>query len=131
MYTIILTYLLKMWFDVNKIMKMQNLFHCIIEFIIVFFNAMSSFNLIMIFMKSKKKIIVTLNYFHLILNVSEQKNRLIHFIHLSFCDFLLNSVRCLNSTFSIDIKNAHDHLFSWCFQIMSSHLQQNMCHLNN
>ncbi|KAN0087267.1 Quinonprotein alcohol dehydrogenase-like superfamily [Elaphomyces granulatus] len=129
MYTTVLTNSLKAPLDPDEITRVQELFRHIVGSIVVLFDAMSPANLAMILTERKEKIIAMLNCLRSVLDIPERENRLIRLLHPSFRDFILDPARCLNSTFSIDAKDAHGHLFSRCLQLMSCHLRRNMCNL--
>jgi hypothetical protein len=122
MYTTVLSYSLHGKFDHNKSIRLGDLFCCIIGSIVVLFDAMLPANLAMMLDESEAKIISTLNCLHLVLDVPEQENKLVRVSHPSFCDFLLDSERCLDHMFLIDAKVTHCHLFDCCLRIMLIHL---------
>lgn len=128
-YIMVLTYSLKARFNIDETTRVRDLFHRIIKSIVVLFDTISLPNLAMMLTELKEKIIATLNCLHSILDVPEQENRLIRLLYPSFRDFLLDPTRYLNSTFSINTKDAHRHLFDCCLRIMSIYLRRNMCNL--
>jgi len=129
MYTTILTYSLRGEFDLDKNIRMRDLFYRIINSIIVLFDRISPTGLAMILDEPKTKIISMLNYLHSVLDVPKRKNKLIRLLHPSFRDFLLNPERYSNTTFLINIKNTHRHLFDCCLKIISKHLRRNIYNL--
>jgi hypothetical protein len=75
----------------------------------------------------KQDVDQTLEEFHAILDIPEDRYRPLHLHHPSFRDFLLDKERCSNSNFRVDEKQAHQTLASSCIQLMSTSLKQDIC----
>jgi hypothetical protein len=100
--------------------------------IVVLFDELSLANLAMLLDQSKEMIASQLGSLHSLLDIGmlEEEDRPIRLLHpTSFREFLVDPQRCSNTTFRIDAKEAHRHLFECCLRVMSSCLRQDMCHL--
>jgi len=97
--------------------------------IVMLFDALSPASLAMLLDQSKETIASPLGSLHSLLDVPEEEGRLVRLLHPSFREFLLDSQRCSNTTFCVDAKEAHRHLFECCLRVMSSYLRQDMCGL--
>jgi hypothetical protein len=115
--------------DPEEIAEVRELFRQVMGTIVVLFDALSPDSLAMLLDHSKETITLLLGSLHSLLDVPDEEGRLIRLLHPSFREFLLDSQRCSNTTFCIDAKEAHRHLFECCLRVMSSCLRQDMCDL--
>lgn len=72
----------------------------------------------------------TLASLHAILDVPDDRTKPVQMQHLSFRDFLTDSVRCPDHRFYINQPDGHRNLFAYCLDLMSNCLQQNICCLS-
>jgi len=63
-----------------------------------------------------------------VLSVPESEGQPVRVFHPSFRDFLLDSQRCLDSRFLIDLKETHITLFRNCIMLLAE-LRQDLCNL--
>jgi len=75
-----------------------------------------------------RTISTTLASLHSVLSVPVNEGQPVRIFHPSFRDFLLDSHRCLDSRFSIDLKEAHITLFRNCIMVLAE-LRQDLCNL--
>jgi hypothetical protein len=73
----------------------------------------------------------TLRYLYAILDISEDRTRLLRLHHPSFRDFLLDKDRCGDPNFTVDEEKAHTLLARHCIQLMSTSLKQDICGLDD
>ncbi len=109
--------------------RLQALFRRIMGTIAVLYDALSPTNLAMLLGQSKETIASLLGSLRSLLDVPEEDACRVVPLHPSFREFLLDSQRCSNTTFYIDTKEAHRHLFECCLRVMSSRLRQDVCDL--
>jgi len=64
---------------------------------------------------------------HSILNIPENPNHTIRFLHPSFRDFLLDKQRYQDQLFWVDERQAHRTLAEGCIRLMSDSLMQDIC----
>ncbi|KAK4149159.1 hypothetical protein C8A00DRAFT_47166 [Chaetomidium leptoderma] len=115
--------------DPEEMATIHELFRRVMGTIVVLFDALSPASLALLLDQSKETIASPLGRLHSLLDVPEEVDRLIRLLHPSFREFLLDSQRCSNTTFCIDAKEAHRHLFECCLRVMSSCLRQDICDL--
>lgn len=77
--------------------------------------------------KSENEIYQTLEHFHSVLNISNDRIRPIRLHHPSFRDFLLDDTRHRDQGFWIDEQNAHRTLFKCCMKLLCSSLKYDVC----
>lgn len=65
---------------------------------------------------------------HSILDVSEDPARPLRLHHDSFRNFLLDETRCQDSRLFVNKKEAHARLVTTCINVMSSRLEEDICH---
>jgi len=66
-----------------------------------------------------------------VLNVPLVEDQPIRILHPSFRDFLLDQRRCLDTRFWINDKERHIDLFRDCLELMSTHLRQDICDIQD
>ena len=115
--------------DPEEMAEIQELFRQVMGTIVVLFDALSPASLAMLLDQSKETIASPLGRLHSLVDVPDEEGRLIRLLHPSFREFLLDSQRCSNTTFCIDVKEAHRHLFECCLRVISSCLRRDMCDL--
>ena len=76
-------------------------------------------------------ILTTLNPFHSLLNVSEDKSNPIRVFHKSLPDFLTDQKRCKDKQFLIDPLVHHENIFFSCLELMRKQLRRNICNLED
>jgi hypothetical protein len=128
-YMTVLEYSLAAELDAEEMVRIRELFRRVMGTIVVLFDALSPASLAMLLDQSKETIVSPLGRLQSLLDAPEEEGRLIRLLHPSFREFLLDSQRCSNTTFYIDAKEAHRHLFECCLRVMSSCLRQDMCDL--
>lgn len=104
----------------------QRLFCRVIGSIVILFDVMTVTDLAMMLKESNEQVLAMISRQRSVIDVPKPSVP-IRLLHPSFRDFLLDSTRCLHSSFSINPKEAHGHLFRCCLQLMKEHLRRNMC----
>lgn len=66
---------------------------------------------------------------HSIFDVPEDLSKPIHMLHLSFRDFLVDSVRCPDVRFQINQQQVHHDLLNHCLYLIDRSLVRNICQL--
>ncbi|RYO00277.1 Vegetative incompatibility protein [Alternaria tenuissima] len=66
-----------------------------------------------------------------VLDVPDADSSAIRLLHPSFRDFLLSPSRCSNPQFCIGERTVHAEMHKHCFEVMSKHLQRDMCSLED
>jgi len=99
--------------------------------IILLFSPLSVFSLAALLHVHGDDIIQTLDDLHSILDIPEDRARLIRLHHPSFRDFLLSKERCGDPKFWVDEKQAHRTLANNCIQLLSEKLRRDICGLSS
>ena len=74
-------------------------------------------------------VFLQLSSIHSLLILQEDIDHPVKPFHKSFPDFITNPARCINRRFCISPPTHHHELLIGCFDLMSSTLKKNMCHL--
>ena len=81
--------------------------------------------------KQKADVDQTLNGLYSVLEVPENQDSPVRFVHPSFHDFLLSEERCGNAQFWVDECKAHYYVFESCIELMSQALRKDLCGLRH
>jgi len=114
--------------DYQECEELAGRFRQVVGSIVAMFNTMPARNLAQLLQISFKMVSRTLDSLRSVLNVPENESQHVRLFHLSFCDFLHDSQRCIDSRFQIDEKETHTSLFRKCMSHISQ-LQENICDL--
>ena len=108
-----------------------NEFREVVGSIVVLGNPLSIPSLAHLLNIPKEDIICRLDLLHSVLNIPVDEDMPVRLLHLSFRDFLLDTLKCGKSPFWIDEKKTHEKLAGKCLELLSSPkgLRQNMCNL--
>lgn len=129
MYITVLEYSLSTQFKVEEIARVQELFGYIIGSVIVLFDILLPNSLAIMLAKLKRRITLTLDSLYIVIDILEQKGRLIQFLYLSFYKFLLDLQRYSLLIFYINVKKAYRQLLDCCLRVIADYLYQNIYNL--
>ena len=76
-------------------------------------------------------IFTTLDPFHSLLHVPDDKTNPIRVFHKSLPDFLMDKERCNNEQFFIDPLIHHENIMFSCLELMKKQLKRNICNLED
>jgi hypothetical protein len=107
--------------------EQYNMLRKILRSIVILSSPLSTDSLATLLHMSKQEVDQTLEELHAILDMPEDRSRLLRLHHPSFRDFLLNKERCSDLNFWIDEKQAHRTLANKCIRLMSNSLKQDIC----
>lgn len=95
--------------------------------IVILSSPLSASSLTTLLHMPKQEVNQTLEDLHAILDIPEDRSRLLRLHHPSFRDFLLDKNRCSDLHFWVDERLAHRILAANCMQLMSNSLRQDIC----
>jgi hypothetical protein len=108
---------------------LYNTLRKILGSIVILSSPLSANSLATLLHMLKKDVDQTLQDLHAILDIPEDRSRLLRLHHPSFRDFLLNKGRCGELHFWVDERQAHRTLAANCIQLMSNSLRHDICGL--
>jgi len=106
--------------------KVLKRFKQVVGSIVILFDVMTAENLANLLCLPSGEVKTALDSLHSVLNIPNDESQPVRIFHPSFRDFLLDQERC-NNKFWIDEKERHIDLFRHCVELMSKHLQQDIC----
>jgi hypothetical protein len=131
-YTTVLTYSVRGEYNEEEVESLQLLFRQIVGSIVTLFSPLSVSSLAELLGKKEADIRRTLMNLRSVLDTPgpERIDDTIRILHPSFRDFLLDPQRCQNPHFYVNGKLIQSELYKNCLQVMSNHLQRDICHVH-
>ncbi|CAG7915736.1 unnamed protein product [Penicillium olsonii] len=117
--------------EVKEAAQIRELFKRIVGSIMVLFDSLSACDLSKLIDQPTGNILSLLGCLHSVVDVSSGEGNVIRLLHPSFRDFVLDPMRCLDSSFFVDASQAHGELLGSCLRVMSTHLHRNMGNLKS
>lgn len=105
-------------------------FRDIVGSIVVLASALSAVSLAGLLDVPRSTIDCSLDPLHSVLSIPANPNKPIRLLHLSFREFLLDPEKQGRTPFWVGKIERHDTITTKCLELMSKHLQRNICHLD-
>ncbi|PYH92523.1 WD40 repeat-like protein [Aspergillus ellipticus CBS 707.79] len=105
------------------------LYRPIVGSIILSFARLSISDLSLLTKEPSKNIKALLGGLQSVVSISDSTDYPLGTFHLSFHDFLIDNERCTDDDLFIDEKQAHGYLFDACLNLLSDHLETDICGL--
>jgi hypothetical protein len=107
--------------------KVLWLFENVVKPLVVLLQPLDAVSVALLLDVEKEDVIGALRDLRSVLYIPTDPSSTIRPLHPSFREFLSDPRRCIDQRFVINDTRLHYHLFSHCFQVMSTGLKQYMC----